>query len=155
MTERATTRAGRRSATAYLTYEIAAEVVGAKLCNRECILRSLHQHTQGYVEEGTVHWKPRVVHRRGLWNFLRLVVLSSRETNPAFTYGPEAPLAQKIWYEDVGAYQLGLDLGVRFPREFADTDRAHVRELLPKVAPWLINKDTREQIKRWARETPE
>lgn len=143
-----TTRESRRSEVTDLTYREVARRYRVTLCDQACVLRSLLQHTNGFVLDGVVHWKDRILVKRGLYTFLKLVA-----QNAAFD--PETPRIKMLWLRASEAYHLGLELGVRFPREFAATDRAQVRAELAATGPGgmlpLTNED-KERIERWARE---
>ena len=126
-----------------LTYEAVADLLGVRLCGRECWMDELDRHTVGYVTVQGIHWRPRVTKVRGLRNFLKLVA--------RYQLGTEgmAPL-WKLWAEASEAYALGLTLGVRFPRELGADDRARARALLAQGP--RLDKETYERIERWARD---
>ncbi|HEX5016554.1 MAG TPA: hypothetical protein VFX15_03090 [Actinomycetes bacterium] len=124
------------------TYQEVAEKLRVNLCNRRCQEYALEQHTRGYTDATTVHWKPRIVVRRGLWNFLKLVA--------QVKLGSLAlPTAERIWLENVTAVDLGENIGVRFPRSFAHEDRSRVRAALA-AHPGSVGPDLRDAIIRWS-----
>lgn len=125
-----------------LTFEAVADHFRAPMCDKACLMDSLNRHHNGYVSaSGTIHWAPRGMTRRGLWNFLRLVARA--------TWGASAQEAYRLWKEDTLAAEFALELGFRLPKEYADTDRARVRALLAQ--PVELDRESRTMIERWAR----
>lgn len=131
------------------TYDSVASALGARLCGPQCWKGdgrqyTLVQHTRGFVDTwGVVHWRRRGMVHRGLHAFLKLVArarLGTEETTEVW----------RIWVEATEAYELGIQLGVRFPREYSADDRARVRALLAKGP--ALDEETRERITRWARD---
>lgn len=126
------------------SYEDVASRFNTRLCDRTCWETSPSRHETGWSTYLTVHWKPRGMTRRGLFNFLRLVAdvqwgLHGKRT------------VERLWMRNTLACEYGLDLGVRFPREWADTDRAHVRALFAAFGHQMaIDPATRRRITRWA-----
>jgi hypothetical protein len=125
-------------------YAEVAERLGVPLCNRDCVMRSLNAHQVGFADYTKVHWKDRIVTRRGLWNFLKLVA--------EYQWGSfDLREIQRIWLRNTVAYELGLDLGIRFPHEFADVERARTRAILASHRLGALDEETHRRIKRWAR----
>lgn len=126
------------------TFESIASRLGVLRCE-SCASGTERMHVIGYSTFHHVHWRERAVTRRGLYNFLRFVAdvawgLHGRRD------------VERIWMRNVLACEYGRELGVRFPREWADTDRAHVRSLLVAFGPrMLIDPGTRRRIIRWSR----
>jgi len=129
-----------------MNYPMVAKELGVTLCeDRKCLLRDLNQHTRGFVRDGVIHWKNRHLIRRGLYTFLKLVAEIGIGDVPRIDISE----CELLWAKSTGAYNLGLQLGARFPREFAEVDRAKVREMLLHT---LLSPEKRERITRWARD---
>jgi len=126
------------------SYDDIAAHLGARLCDMECAIEHSKLHGEGYVKDGLVHWRRRSPNRLGLYKFLKLVALD-RLIASGLTFSR----GELLWRQTRDAYHLGLELGVRFPREYGATDRARVREAIAKEVhePWL-----REKIEKWAAE---
>lgn len=128
-----------------LTYEEVAERLHIRLCDQACVLTDLRGHQRGFIKGVTLHWSPRVITRKGLFNFLKLAADLAWGTSGR-------RLVEQLWIRNTAAYEYGLDFGVRFPREWQDTDRAHVRALMIAFGPtWQIDDATRRRINRWSR----
>ena len=143
------TRVRDQRETTTLTYPDVADYLRVRVCMdplSRCNLLAPEQHRQGFVDwrNGVplIHFRDRNMTRRGLWNFLKLV---ARVVAPSGTY-------ERVWFEAQAAYDLGLSLGVRFPREYASTDRARVRAALAAVPGGFG--ESRAKMERWAREAP-
>jgi len=134
-----------------MTYEEVAGRFGVRLCpdaegRLHCDL-SLPVHDQGMgTMNGYVHWTPRRVTRRGLYNFLRHAV----DVNWG-TAGRR--YAERLWMRETIAYEYARELGIRFPRAWADPTRAHVRGLMAGYRSRQFDKETRQRIRRWMNET--
>lgn len=131
-----TERTRRRSfASSGLSYERVARELSLRLCDGSGDPLSHdddRSHRRGYVtwDDGdrTIHWHPASrMTRRGLYRFLKLA---------AELLFPEDKREER-WYalflRDHHTRWLGARFGVRFPREYADRDRARARLDLEKV----------------------
>ena len=112
-----------------------------------CNILAMEQHKRGFVRDGVIHYRNRQMTRRGLWNFLKLVgrLMADARSDVIWT-------GERVWFEDEAAYDLGLSVGVRFPRSYADTDRAQVRAALA-ASPGAFG-ESRTKMERWAYEAP-
>jgi len=119
------------------------EGLAARFRVRLCPGGDTFNHEQGQYDQyrGIIHWRPRRVTKPGLRRFLKLVMTSM--LGLAFFKEPE-----KTYWAAAGAEDLARQLHVRFPRHYADLDRARVREALPGAN---LDKETRRMIERWAR----
>jgi hypothetical protein len=98
----------------------------------------------------TMHWRPRRMTRRGLRNFLREAAAKSIQ----YRMQPW----QAIYEINRIVTTLGAALGVHFPREYADADRARVRLSLARWQPFSgeLTPETRKlrrRVQAWARES--
>jgi hypothetical protein len=126
-----------------MTYEQVAARYGVPLCSRCKLGHTKHRDGTTVLESGMLHWAPRRLTRPGLWNFLKLVA-----DQRWGIHGRRQ--IERLWMANTMAYEFGLELGVRFPREYAATDRARVRALLAVTKP-ALDPETRRRIVRWAR----
>lgn len=126
-----------------LTYEEIAEHLNIPLCPKHCWMETLQRHAAGFTTVASVHWMPREVKRRGIYNFLKLAARNRLGTT-------DMVAAQAIWLENSWAYENGILIGIRFPREFAATDRARVRAELAGGS--MADDPLKGTIERWARD---
>lgn len=95
-----------------------------------------------------IHWRDRPVTRRGLYQFHKLIAVSLYRDAAIGERG------LRIYHQNVYASQLALAVRIRFPREFAERDRARVRLWLAIARHSGEFPQSREFIRRvkaWAR----
>jgi len=127
------------------TYFEIADHLGIPVCDRACQRTDPTMHRRGSAEMLVVHWAPRRITQRGLWNFLKLAA--------RVKLGSEgAPEPIRSWQEASYAVALGHEIGRRFPREFADLDRARARAALATdKGQRVLDPKTRTYIINWSR----
>lgn len=123
-----------------MNYDELARLYAVRLCTG-CTTYA-GRHEQGLaVIGGILHWRARRVTRPGLRRFLKLVARvqlgsdSMREPH-------------KTFWECYLADGMAKDLHVRFPRRYADLDRARVRAAMVGVG---LDKETRRIMEQWVR----
>lgn len=131
-----------------MTYpEIAAEH-GLRLCSSACDLAATLaiDHEKGWpAYNDVIHWRDRRVTRRGLYRFLKLVVVAKMGLQQ-MRGGPE-----RTWLMATGSFDLALSLGIRFSREILADDRALVRSWMATGWGQNMDDETRRKVARWAR----
>lgn len=134
------------------TYSAVAHLLGLRHCGDG----SDQRHWTGYIEwdeTPCLHWTDRRMTKRGLRTFLKL---AARALVPDANPG-RAERFVALYWQNVEADRLAQDIGVRFPRDLADPDRAKVRFWLAKFRNDLLDREFREQrtlmrrIQRWSR----
>ena len=149
-----TERTRRRSfASSGLSYGRVARELGLRFCDgsADCPWYGT-DHKRGLAVGRTIHWHPtKRVTRRGLYRFLKLAAL---------LLFPEDAREER-WYtlylRDHHTRWLGTRFGVRFPREYADRDRARARLDLERVRLDYTYTEFHEQrtiirrVSTWAR----
>ena len=119
------------------SYAELAEQVGVPICFG-CSAYSKDAHDKGLIAD-KIHWTDRTVNRFGIRNFLMLAsgLINRDELGPKW---------QQVYYRNVGAIALARGLGFRFPRSYADSDRAWLA--------WFISTHKSTQFpsdaRRWA-----
>lgn len=102
-------------------------------------------HVEGWVDiTGRIHFVDRRLNRPGLYRFLKFAARSMAGTSTA-------QQGYRVWVESTLAYDLGLEIRIRFPREYAATERALVRSWLANFGE-RIDKETRRKMARWAQD---
>lgn len=144
------TRTTRRRSFASLGgYSGIAQRLGTKPCDcGSWVTRTGRQRYQLFNHEAgftsyrmaVIHWRDRPVTRRGIYRFLKLVAQTRIR--------PFKERGLLLFEINIEANALARQLGIRFPRAFADHDRARVRLWLGRtdLAP-----DLRRRIAAWAR----
>lgn len=134
-----------------MTYPEVAEQLSVRVCwGDDCTVERIEgrsrAHQDGWCDlSGKVHWRDRRVNRWGLYRFLKLVVTSKLGLQPV-RGGP-----YRTWAMASGAFDLGLEVGVRFSRKILAEDRTLVRSWLAAGYGQDMDDDTRRKVSRWAR----
>ena len=119
-----------------MTYESLAARYGVRVCTG-C---ERGNHRLGFTDGGAVHWAPRRIHRPGLRNFLKLTA----ELMLGLKHAREP---ERTYWKCVIAEDMARTLGVRFPRRYAELDRALVRATM---IGRTLDEETRTAMQRWA-----
>lgn len=122
-----------------MTYEELAKRYTVRICTG---CPGGYNHKEGGASLDTIHWFPRRVSKPGLRRFLKLAVLILLGLN-------RMPEPQRTYWMASGAEDLARQINVRFPRRYADLDRARVRSGL--VGATYLDEDTRKIMERWSR----
>ena len=108
-------------------------------------------HDRGTIVGGTLHWRDRQVRRSGLWRF---AMLAGRMQADQIGNGPwwaGAPHWQKLYFETIAAYRVGLMIGIRFRREEMADAKARVRTRLLTTHIHPNDRKLAVKVANWAR----
>jgi len=125
-----------------MTIHEAATIYG--ICTGGC---GLPDHWRGVIDPfGVVHYANRRFTRRALRNMLLLLAKARREhSDPRFLNIPEYDWYY-LWWDNVMAYELAMDMGVRLPARLSRLDRLRCRQQARRAG---IPLSTRSAIYKW------
>lgn len=147
----------RRSfASSGLTYAKVAGELNVPWCDgsdpSEYLSFDRWNHAQGYAtihpeNERRVHWTDRAMTRKGLRRFL---VHAAVVLYPEINRDPDFIL---LYRQSVIATKLGAQLGVHFPRSYANRDRAKVRLWMRRylTSDTKVDKKLLRRIRQWTK----